>query len=250
MDFDPGRAPSLTGASSFAGSTLHSPCTYDAFQHNLYDWNKKPVVEKLKDYRIVPLTRGYCMLVSPRDFARINKHKWHANVQYDKDGGVAKIYAYRNVTVKGKRTKVYAHRVIISAGKAVITQHLNGFGLDNRRVNLKGGTYVDNNSDRPFMVGRTINSHLKPGVEVRHKRKGVQMYGWRIKCQGQTFRSKRVWADPLKAHRGYLNQHKKLYGHKGWNSGGTVDFPVFPPLKKRGTTRSYKTEDLASHIPF
>lgn len=73
----------------------------------------------------VPLTQGKFAIVDAADWPATMKHKWTA-YQYHRTW-----YAVRGLK------KVYMHRWLLDAPKNTVVGHLNGDGLDNRRMNLR-----------------------------------------------------------------------------------------------------------------
>jgi hypothetical protein len=85
--------------------------------------------------KTIELTQGRVALVDDADFERMNAHKWFYN----------KGYAMRNVQVwPRKKTTQYMHREILGTPDGMETDHINGDGLDNRRVNLRVCTKSEN----------------------------------------------------------------------------------------------------------
>lgn len=91
--------------------------------------------------RLIPLTRGQNAIVDTIDFEWLSQWNWSSKKRKDT------FYARRHETVDGKRTVIYMHRVIVG-GNPVETDHNNGNGLDNRRLNIKGCTRKQNQSNR------------------------------------------------------------------------------------------------------
>lgn len=197
---------------------------YEEFKYDQYDWSKFD-----EDYVPIVLTHGYFTFVSRKDYKRLSKHRWHANIQREKiTGRVLKIYARRN-TRNGKKTKaVYLHRIVISAGCAVHVDHRLHSSLDNRRENLRATSQAMNNANRLSWVRRT-NPGLPRGVVLLKN----GLYIGKIQVNGKAYESKRKWKKPGPAHTWYLNRHKEFYGHCD-NVSVEKKVPplVFPPLKK------------------
>jgi hypothetical protein len=82
----------------------------------------------------IPLTQGKFTLVDDEDFEKLNKFKW-----YFHDG-----YAIRQV--KGKIVRM--HREIANTPIDMLTDHINGDKLDNRKVNLRPCTTAQNVQNR------------------------------------------------------------------------------------------------------
>jgi hypothetical protein len=96
-------------------------------------------------WREIPLTQGKVALVDDEDFEVLNAFKWCAyRDRYT-------FYAHRSMRLPGGRQKTEAmHRVILARklGRALLkgekTDHENGYGLDNRRNNLRLATHAQN----------------------------------------------------------------------------------------------------------
>lgn len=75
----------------------------------------------------IKLTRDRVAIVDDELFEDINKYLWCFNGLYASRGN-----------------NIYMHRVIMSAPKGVLVDHINGNGLDNRRENLRLCTHAQN----------------------------------------------------------------------------------------------------------
>lgn len=76
----------------------------------------------------IPLTQGEFALVDDSDYEFLMQWKW----QYHSAG-----YARRDYQIDNKKYKVYMHRVIIGVENGLVTDHINGNKLDNRKENLR-----------------------------------------------------------------------------------------------------------------
>lgn len=86
----------------------------------------------------IKLTQGQVALVDDEDYEWINQWKWHA--QRSGDG----FYACRTETKNGKHKLISMHRLIAETPHLLITDHINGNTLDNRRANLRPCDYRQN----------------------------------------------------------------------------------------------------------
>ena len=114
----------------------------------------------------IPLTRGKVALVDDDDFEYINKYKWCVYIC----NGMP--YAKRG---KNKKTELM-HRVIMNPPSDMQIDHINGNGLDNRRINLRIVTSRQNQQNR-----HQIKSSNYPGV---YWNKNKQKWHATIKIKG------------------------------------------------------------------
>lgn len=75
----------------------------------------------------IKLTQGYYALVDEEDYVLLKEYKWQ--VRTDKSNYYA--------TGVYKEKRVQMHRIIMKAKKGEIIDHINGNGLDNRKINLR-----------------------------------------------------------------------------------------------------------------
>ncbi len=98
----------------------------------------------------IPLSQGKEALVSDRDFARLNKIKWHA--RFDRFNW----YAARNITISpGRRMTNPMHVFIMGKQKGLEIDHRNGNGLDNQRKNLRFVTLSQNRLNSKMLKTNT-----------------------------------------------------------------------------------------------
>jgi len=86
----------------------------------------------------IELTRGQHAIVDDEDYEKLSEYKWHALKQPNT------YYAARNKKINGKKVTIWMHRVINKTKDGMITDHVNGNGIDNRRENLRSATHQDN----------------------------------------------------------------------------------------------------------
>jgi len=85
----------------------------------------------------IPLTQGCHAIVDNENISLLNMHRWYTSSRASK--GETR-YAKR----KEKGKTVYMHREIMNAPAGIEIDHINGNGLDNRRVNLRVCTAAQN----------------------------------------------------------------------------------------------------------
>jgi hypothetical protein len=90
----------------------------------------------------IELTQGKRAIVDDEDFEWLNKHSWHTFPDNNKSRDV--YYAIRTVMKDNKKKTLRMHRVIINAPKNKVVDHINGDGLDNRKINLRIVTQREN----------------------------------------------------------------------------------------------------------
>lgn len=88
---------------------------------------------------LIPLTKGYSVLVDEADVARVSAFKWCAKVC-----GGGKVYAARGVRNGAKVEHVYLHRWLLGVTSRRRVDHENGDTLDCRRENLRRATHRQN----------------------------------------------------------------------------------------------------------
>lgn len=101
----------------------------------------------------IKLTRGMVALVDDEDFLALTVYKWCAF----KDRKT--FYAVRYEHSQGKQTKVYMHRVIMSAPIGMFVDHKDHDGLNNQKSNLRLCNHSQNGRNR--QVSRNNTSGFK-----------------------------------------------------------------------------------------
>lgn len=109
---------------------------------------------KIKNTKLIPLTQGYLAIVDAKDYAWLMQWKWCLGS--DK-------YAKRAIPIaKGKQKTILMHRFIMNTSDGMLTDHINGNRLDNRRCNLRICTATGN-----------ARNGKKPQFSISSKYKGV-----------------------------------------------------------------------------
>lgn len=90
---------------------------------------------------IIPISRGLVTIVDEADAALVMAHRWSA---FPVRQRAERYYAQTKI---GGHT-VRLHRMLLGAGPGVTVDHINGDGLDNRRVNIRIASIAQNNANR------------------------------------------------------------------------------------------------------
>lgn len=101
--------------------------------------------------KLIPLTQGMVAIVDDEDFPRISSVKWSVQKNCNT------FYAKRNTpAINGKRQGIeLMHRWVLNPPVGKEIDHINGNGLDNRKINLRAVTHRQN--------GRTREHNKRPG---------------------------------------------------------------------------------------
>lgn len=113
----------------------------------------------------IPLSRGLVALVDDADFDLVSAvGKWYANPS-DRT-----FYARKNFSRGGRYFSVRMHTLITGWP---LVDHLNGNGLDNRRLNLRQATHSQNAMNRGM---RSDNTSGYKGVGLRRGAWTAEIY--------------------------------------------------------------------------
>lgn len=88
--------------------------------------------------KYINLTKGFKTMVDDEDYAKVIKRTWHFEHGYARSS---------------YPTYIYMHQLIL--GKSGTTDHINGNGLDNRRINLRKCTARQNSLNHGFNKNNT-----------------------------------------------------------------------------------------------
>ena len=143
--------------------------------------------------KFITLTQGKTALVDDEDYDGLASYKWRA------DQNRHTWYALR---YDGPNQKVYMHRQILQAKPKEQTDHVNGDGLDNRRVNLRLGSTRQNQQNRKTIRGRsrfkgvsfiprkrrwraniTVNGRQRTLGSFKTEQEAALVYNWAAACE-------------------------------------------------------------------
>jgi hypothetical protein len=140
--------------------------------------------------------RSCVTIVSDEDFDFLTQWNWCFDGRY----------AYRKEFTKyPKYKKIYMHRVLLNTPHGMMTDHINGNKLDNRRINLRICKRGQNEANKPKKQG--CSSKFK-GVSLFKKRNA-----WKAEIK---FEKKRyhigLFKNELEAAHAYNLKAKQLFG--------------------------------------
>ncbi len=154
------------------------------------------------DVAYVTLTKGYEAIIDAADVPLVEGLNWYAHVCEKK------IYAVRNETLSGKQKLRLMHRVIMDTPNKMETDHINGDGLDNRRVNLRIATTSQNQANTGAPTTNT--SGFKGVSRLKRDEK------WRAQIRSNGVK---MWLGdfdtPEAAYAAYVAASEKLHGEFG-----------------------------------
>ena len=96
------------------------------------------------DIMAIPTTRGLFALIDGEDYERLSKYKWFAVK------GRNTFYAARITSYKLGGKTILMHREILGlkAGDGKQIDHINHYGLDNRKTNIRPCTHQEQQRNR------------------------------------------------------------------------------------------------------
>lgn len=153
---------------------------------------------------IIELTKGKQAIIDDCDAHLVSGRKWQAHQRRDGMGWYA---------VSGGGIRM--HRLLLGVtDKAVIVDHVDGDGLNNRRLNIRSGTQSLN----------CVNRKTTPGKYLRGARPKKGRWQSYIKLNGVQ-RSLGYFATEQEAHRAYMTEARRIHGD--W-----MPLPSAPALTK------------------
>ena len=165
--------------------------------------NRKPKPIRIEgEVAYVTLTKGKEAIIDSCDIGTVKEFGWHALSPADL------FYAARGVHIGGKKKVLLMHREIIGAEKGVHVDHINGNGLDNRRLNLRIASHAQN------MRNRKINANNKTGFKGVSFDKKYNKYMPCIRINGKT-KHLGSYDTAEEAYSAYCKASAELHGEFG-----------------------------------
>lgn len=90
--------------------------------------------------KIIQLTLGHSVTVDDSDYDELMKYKWC----FSRVKGHSVGYATRSIMVDGKKKTIMMHRQIMNPKPSEQVDHIDGYGLNNSRSNLRLCCHVEN----------------------------------------------------------------------------------------------------------
>ena len=91
----------------------------------------------------IPLKQGQFAIIDNEDFNLVKDYKWHLKKER------YTYYVRANIRLSsGKYKMIRLHRLILNLSNSEICDHINGNGLDNRKINIRIATHAQNNANR------------------------------------------------------------------------------------------------------
>lgn len=104
----------------------------------------------------VPLTKGYEAVIDAADVPLVDGWNWTAVEARNRIGGVRAVYAIRaERRPMGKSIQIYLHHSMIPKKRGFEVDHIDGDGLNNRRVNLRRTTRAQNGKNMQLSVANS-----------------------------------------------------------------------------------------------
>lgn len=148
------------------------------------------------DAREIHLNKGLITFVDADDYDLLNQYHWFS---------VRKgLVDYVCRTTYPGRKRVYMHRLIMGFPDGPV-DHLDGNGLDNRKVNLRACSNAENRRNRPKQVNN------KSGYKGVYWHKQRKRWNAKIRHNHKNI-SLGLFDDPQEAHQAYLSKAAELWG--------------------------------------
>jgi hypothetical protein len=147
----------------------------------------------------IKLTQGKVAIVDDEDFEYLNQFKWQAH----KNGN--KFYAVTSLLINNKyRTKMMHRLIANNKNKKMHTDHINGDGLDNRKINLRICTHSQN------LMNRGPQANNKTGYKGVCYDKRINKFRATISITGIN-KNLGCYINPVDAARAYNTAAIKYY---------------------------------------
>lgn len=159
---------------------------------------KTSQVEVIGEIALIALTGGAQAIIDADLADVVTRHRWHLS----RHG--MNWYATARVKDDGDRQpRIRLHRLVVECPEGLVVDHINGFGLDNRRCNLRVATHQQNLCNR----GPTCRNQV--GL------KGVDIRRGRYRAQIKVFGRKKhlgMFDTAEEAHAAYQAAARELHG--------------------------------------
>ena len=147
-------------------------------------------------YRTLKLSQGAFALVDEDDYERMNAVKWTLSGKY----------AQRKIRMPdGSYTSELLHRAVLNAPRTLEVDHINGDGLDNRKINLRLSTRSQNRAHS------TLRKSTKTGFKGVYNNHRTKKFRASIKADSRKYNIG-TFATAEEAARAYDREALRLHG--------------------------------------
>ena len=179
----------------------------------------------MNDFRTIPLGHGKAAIVDAADYEWLMLWKWRVT-----DKG----YAYRTSKRDGKSGAM--HRLILDTPRGMVSDHINGNRLDNRRSNLRICTYAGNARNK----GNCSHTSVYKGVGWK---KDNSLWQARIHM-GDKWMHIGLYEEEVAAAVAYNYKAKELFGdHARLN-------PIPGDWKPSAKSQPYRLKNVSKRTSF
>lgn len=153
------------------------------------------------DVAVIVLTQGHRAVIDAADAPLVVGNNWSALISKRRKA----VYAVRVKQVDGKQKMILLHRYLLNAPNGVHVDHIDGDGLNCRRLNMRLCTQSENNLNTPM---RSDNKSGFKGVSWEAKAKK-----WRAEIgRAGKVRTLGRFATASEAHAAYTAAALELFG--------------------------------------
>jgi len=99
---------------------------------------------KQEDIGLIPLSQDQVAIVDQNDYGNLIKYKWHVVKIKGKYFYAVRHERIGECQISSLRKNVFMHRQVMNISGDILIDHKNGYGLDNRRENLRLATRQQN----------------------------------------------------------------------------------------------------------
>jgi len=225
------------------GSVPDSPLRYQSSMWTLFagNWYNVYALDNLLrgvgvSVLAVPLTRGAVALIDAEDWPLVAPHRWFYG-----HNGSGQTYAITFIRDAGRKRTVMMHRLIMGAPSDRLVDHINGDGLDNRRVNLRLATPGENLQNR-----RGAQRNSVTGIRGVCPRKNRDGYTVNIYVQGRRH-SLGLFRNLADAEQAAIEGRRRLMTHSAENRAPVLEVPsetiALAPGPRRRESKQVKSRE-------